>query len=352
MPVTIVVGGQYGSEGKGKVVALTATRSRAPWVVRCGGPNSGHTTRVNGYECVLRQLPSAIDHSEATFCIAAGGVIDEDLLVEEIKFCGLPRERVIVDANAVLLDDFDRRAEASLVGTIGSTGSGNGNALSRRLLRSQGVRLAATSDRLREFVTVQKLAPTLHDLIDQGCPVIVEGTQGFGLSLLHASGYPYVTSKDTTASAFASEVGLSPRHITSIIVVIRTFPIRVAGNSGQLEGELSWESIQSISGGYCLEPEYTSVTKKLRRVGRFDLDLVKLACRYNQPTSLAVMGLDRLDHRNRGVMDASELTDSASQFLNYLASELGVPIKLIGTGFSTHEAIELHSSLGQVPLHV
>ena len=352
MPATIVVGGQYGSEGKGKVVALTARGFRAPWVVRCGGPNSGHSTSVDGMERVLRQLPAAAGQSDATLALAAGCVVDEQLLIEEIHACRLPRNRVIVDPRAILLDDADCGAEGALISAIGGTGSGNGAALARRMLRSPGVRLVESSTELREHVTVRCVAPELHDVLDRGGDVVVEGTQGFGLSLLHGAGYPFVTSKDTTASAFAAEAGLSPRQIDEIVLVIRTFPIRVGGNSGVLPNEISWADIQSISGAPNVEPEYTSVTRKLRRVGRFDIELVKAACRYNQPTCLAIMGLDRLDHRVRNARDRSDLADSCVAFMSMLKAELDVPIRWVGTGFKTNHAMDLHASQRVVRAHV
>jgi len=89
MPVTIVVGGQYGSEGKGKVVALLARSKPTACVVRCGGPNSGHTTSINGREVVLRQLPASIGVSKSLLAISAGAVIDEDVLAK--GSCPFPR---------------------------------------------------------------------------------------------------------------------------------------------------------------------------------------------------------------------------------------------------------------------
>src|SRR5690349_11726246 len=97
MGVTIVVGGQYGSEGKGKVVALTAARHKEPWVVRCGGPNSGHTITINGEQTVLRQIPAGASHSNALLLMSAGCAVDASVLLEEVRRLGLPRERVVVD---------------------------------------------------------------------------------------------------------------------------------------------------------------------------------------------------------------------------------------------------------------
>ncbi len=308
MGCTIVVGGQYGSEGKGKVVALCAVRANRPWFVRCGGPNSGHTVGIGGREIVLRQVPAGAVRSDALLLISAGCVVDEDLLVAEIDELGLPPERVVVDPRAVLLIPEDRETEQPGVARIGSTASGTGAALVRRMMRREEVALVGSSERLKAKVRVESVAPLLHDHLDRGNDVIVEGTQGFGLSLLHGPAYPYATARDTTASGFAMEVGLSPRDVTAIIMVIRTFPIRVGGNSGPLQDEISWEQVRALSGAPAVLPEYTSVTKRLRRVGHFDLEMVKMACRYNRPTSLAVMGLDRLDYQNQGIKHASELT--------------------------------------------
>ena len=84
MSVIIVVGGQYGSEGKGKVVALLAKASDSPWLVRCGGPNSGHTVTIDGKSVIMRQVPSCAEPEKATFCISAGCVVDEEILLREL----------------------------------------------------------------------------------------------------------------------------------------------------------------------------------------------------------------------------------------------------------------------------
>ena len=128
-------------------------------------------------------------------------------------------------------------------------------------------------------------------------------------------------------------------------MVIRTFPIRVGGTSGPFANEFSWEHIQAISGAPEVLPEYTSVTKRLRRVARFDLDLVKLATKYNFPTSLAVMGLDRLDFANTGITNLSKLTPKARDFLDKLEHETGKPISIIGTGFGTFDSLLIPGSL-------
>lgn len=350
MPATIVVGGQYGSEGKGKVAALLASRLSAPWLVRCGGPNSGHTVRIDGEDVVLRQVPCCAEPHKATFCVAAGCVIDEDVLLGEVNILDVDRNRIIVDPRAVIVTEEDREAERRELREIASTCSGTGAALARRMSRQARVRLANDSSALRTRCRIENVAPLLHDALDRGGDVIIEGTQGFALSLLHGPDYPFVTSRDTTAAGFAMEVGLSPRLINNIIVVVRTFPIRVGGQSGPFANEISWEEIRAISGAPAVFPEYTSVTKRLRRVARFDIEAVKVACQYNRPTGLAVMGLDRIDYANTGIADVRNLTPNAQSFLTAVELATGVSVEFAGTGFGTFDAIHLATSTPRLEL--
>lgn len=345
MPATIVVGGQYGSEGKGKVAALLAARSESPWLVRCGGPNSGHTVTLNGRDVILRQVPCSLEPHKATFCLSAGCAIDEAVLLREVEVLQIKRERIIVDPRAVIITEQDREDERRGLAVIGSTCTGTGAAMIRRMSRRTDVLMAGDSEALSDRCRVETVAPLLHRVIDSGGDVIVEGTQGFALSLLHGPDYPFVTSRDTTASGFAAEVGLSPLQIGRIVMVIRTFPIRVGGPSGPLPDEISWEEIAQASGAAAVHFEYTSVTQRLRRVARFDLGAVKLACQYNRPTSLAVMGLDRIDFANMGVQAPGNLTPKAQQFLRQLERATGVSVDLAGTGFGTHDAVPLRKTI-------
>jgi adenylosuccinate synthase len=350
MTASIVVGGQYGSEGKGKVVALLASRHSSPWLVRCGGPNSGHTVTIDGKQVILRQVPSCATPERATFCIAAGCIVDEELLIGELDSLGIDPVQIIVDPRAVLVTDEDREVERHQLVGIGSTFSGTGAAAVRRMWRRGDVALAKDSKALRNRCRVETVAPLVHRELDGGGNVIVEGTQGFGLSLLHGPDYPFVTSRDTTAAGFAMEVGLSPRQVAKIVMVVRTFPIRVGGPSGPLSDEISWEEIASSSGAPQPISEYTSVTKRLRRVGRFDLQAVKNACDYNRPTSLAVMGLDRIDHANLGVTEPAGLSVKARKFLDDLELATGVPVEFAGTGFGTFDAVHLLSHSYKIEL--
>ena len=161
----------------------------------------------------------------------------------------IDRQRIIVDPRAVIVTEEDREAERRALKDIASTCSGTGAASVRRMSRRSDVSLANTSNAILQRCRVETVAPLLHNMLDNGGDVIVEGTQGFALSLLHGPDYPFVTSRDTTAAGFAMEVGVSPRLINEIVMVVRTFPIRVGGPSGPFADEISWDEIRDHFGG-------------------------------------------------------------------------------------------------------
>jgi adenylosuccinate synthase len=181
-----------------------------------------------------------------------------------------------------------------------------------------------------------KDCPSLAKYIGDGLDVIlshedciIEGNQGFGLSLLHSPYYPYVTSRDTTASGILSEVGMSPFLIDDIILVLRSFPIRVAGNSGPLANECTWEDVTTYnaynSSNSKIVPiiEYTSVTQKIRRVGFFDPEIVKLAIKYNQPTKIVLNHVDYLSSTlDRQILNTQlrDIQDSIDRKIDYIGT--------------------------------
>ena len=115
-------------------------------------------------------------------------------------------------------------------------------------------------------------------------------------------------------------------------MAIRTYPIRVAGNSGPLPGEITWEDVQRESGYPYPISEFTTTTKRLRRVARFDWSVVDQAVAANSPTQIALHGADYIDYANYAATNWSDLTDSARQFVSGLEARLGVPVAFVGTG--------------------
>jgi adenylosuccinate synthase len=332
MPVSIVVGGQYGSEGKGKVAQHFARRSGARAVVRVGGTNSGHTSLGGDAEReVLRQLPTAALDADVLCILAAGSYIDLEILTAEVEHLALPAKRLVVDPGAMIITVADRDAEqtSDLKQRIGSTASGTGEAVARRTRRISAADLAGAQPELAPYLA--PVRPLLREMLEDGEHIVIEGTQGFGLSLLHSPHFPKATSRDTTAAGALAETGLSPLDVQDVVLVLRSFPIRVAGDSGPFGAPVtSWEQIALEAGHQGTLAEITSVTKKLRRVARFDPLIVREAIVANSPS---VIVLNHIDH-----VDAAAtmgLTPRASEFLSDVEAGIGRKIDLLGLGPDT-----------------
>ncbi len=336
MSLWVVVGGQYGSEGKGKIAAFITRTEGIDICIRCGGPNSGHSfVADDGSTILVRQLPTGFVSARTTLMIPAGALIDLDVLRDEIQFLRLDETRVRVDANAMVIEptDRDREQQLRLRERLSSTLCGVGSAVARRALRGSEVRLARdaaeSSHWLRGYL--DDVSARANQAIDRGKKVLVEGTQGFGLSLYHTAEYPKATSRDTTAAGFLSEVGLSPKLVTEIVLVLRTFPIRVAGQqAGALKGEISWESLQRESGYPYPVHEMTSVTRKTRRVGRFDWDLARKAAQVNRPTKISVNGLDYFNYFDREAESFETLSAQSQDFVFDLERRLEAQVWCVG----------------------
>lgn len=329
MPVTVVVGGQFGSEGKGKVAHLVAARSGARIAVRVGGPNAGHTVVDADRRLVFRQLPTASILPGVTCVLGPGAVIDPDVLLSEIAVAGLTPDRVYVDPKATVItaEDGSRERDLGLRSSVGSTLTGTGAALQRRIGRGRDVRLAKDEQALRPYLG--ETAAYLRDALQRDERVVIEGTQGFGLSLLHSPHYPYATSRDTTAAACVSEAGLSPLDVDEVFLVIRAFPIRVAGNSGPLKDEIDWEKLTAESGSSEKLIELTSVTARVRRVARFDPEIVRQAITVNRPTHIILNHVDYVDARACVV---GELSKKTREFIVQTERAIGARIALVGLG--------------------
>ncbi len=330
MPVTVVVGGQFGGEGKGKVAHFFAQETKARIAVRVGGSNSGHTViDPSGTPIIFRHLPTAAILPDVICVLGAGSYINPEILLSEVFRVGLTPQRLLIDPNAMIVTERELKEEknSSLRQSIGSTLSGTGAAVSRRISRDRSVLFAKDEKRLEQFV--KPVLPFLRENLEAGERIIIEGTQGFGLSLLHSEYYPYVTSRDTTAAAFVSEAGVSPLDIDHVVLVLRAFPIRVGGNSGPLPKEIDWEAVTGESGQQTPVLEHTSVTKTVRRVGRFDPDIVRQAIMVNQPTRIV---LNHLDYIDTSCGERRALTEKAFCFVADVQSMIERQIDYFGFG--------------------
>ena len=342
MPGIIVVGSQWGDEGKGKVVDVFS--AQADYVVRYqGGANAGHTLVVNGVKTVLHLVPSGILHPKTTCIIAAGVVLDLEEVTSEIaslREAGLvqnPEQLRISDQATVLLNYhrvLDQAREQALGNEkIGTTGRGIGpayedrasrkailfgdlfekdtlkdklhaslkekNFLLKEYYKAEPVDAEPLYKRLLELA--EMLAPyrckdaslMVHKALKSGKKVLFEGAQGTMLDLLHGT-YPFVTSSSTLSGSACVGSGIGPNSVQKIIGITKAYTTRVG--SGPFPTELKNDLGERIrkEGG-----EFGATTGRPRRCGWLDLVAMKYAIRVNGITSLALMKLDVLSGHDK-----------------------------------------------------
>ena len=328
----VVVGAQWGDEGKGKLVDVLS--ERADCVVRYqGGANAGHTVVIGEEQFILQQIPSGILHPSTTCVIGNGVVLDPETLFKELD--GLTGRgvdtlgRLFVSERAHLVLPYHKLLDAASEKSqkIGTTGRGIGptyedkygrrgvrvvdlrdasalrGLLTERLDRANRLlaMMGASPASLDEHVALlTRLAPRLlplatdtgllvHRALRSGKRVLLEGAQGALLDVDHGT-YPYVTSSNTTAGGASVGSGIGPTAIDGVLGVVKAYTTRV-GN-GPLPTEalgVGGEALQRIGG------EFGAVTGRPRRCGWFDANVVRYSVRVNGLTGLAVTKLDVLD---------------------------------------------------------
>ncbi len=335
MPVTIVVGGFFGDEGKGKIIAYLAKHDEPEIVARGGvGPNAGHTVVVEGAKYALRMVPSGFICESARLLVGAGVLINPEVLKQEVDSFGL-KGRVGVDRRCGIIEKEhieEDKSDKHLKGKIGSTGSGCGPANAARAMRT--ARQAKDVEELQEFLS--DVPQELNEAVDSEKGVLIEGTQGFGISLLYGS-YPFVTSKDTTASQMAADVGIGPTRVDDVVVVFKSFPTRVG------EGPFETQMSETKAAELHIE-EFGTVTRRKRRIGVWDGRMAAYSAMINGATMVALSGVDRLDPSCKGVREYEELSKEVKEFVAKIEHDTRVPVKLISTGPEVSEIVDLRAN--------
>jgi adenylosuccinate synthase len=335
--VDVIVGGQYRSEGKGNIAFHLAPEYDL--LIRVGGPNAAHKVYLaSGEKFTHFSLPSGTQAGEAQLVLGPGALVYPPELLSEIARCDVSAERLSIDPQVMIIEEADKELEKEdLVGRIGSTGSGTGAATARRIMRGEGVRLAEDVEELAPYVrSTQEILERAYIARKR---IMLEGTQGSGLSLFHGP-YPTVTSRDTNVAGCLAEAGIAPARVRKVVMVVRTYPIRVAGTSGDLTTELEWEDIERRSGLDGLaDAELTSKTNKLRRVGEPEWDLLRHAALLNAPTDIALTFADYLGTKNAEAWRFEQLTEETIQFIDEIERVTGARVSLISTGFMRDRGI-------------
>jgi len=399
---TIIVGAQWGDEGKGKIIDFLAKDYDV--VVRYnGGNNAGHTIYVNGKKIILHHLPSGVIYQEKINVMGNGMVVDPELLKEEIDL--LERSgfdihgRLFISERAHVIQQKHKEFEqdSGLAKRIGTTGRGIGPSYADKVYRT-GLRVADVLHLhhfLKPYVTDTSLL--VNDLIESGKRVLFEGAQGTMLDVDHGS-YPYVTASNPTAGGAIIGSGIGPTKIKEVIGIAKAYTTRVGegpfptelGNYEEVKkenAEITEEEIeQAHRGGEYLQgklmrikgSEYGATTGRPRRCGWLDLVILKHAKRVNGLTSIAITKLDVLSgfseikvctaydvegkithhmpaHLEKAkpvyvtlpgwkeeithVKHYSQLPEEARNYLNFIEANVGVLIEIISVGPEREQTI-------------
>lgn len=308
MPVDIVVGGQAGDEGKGKISAYLAVKNKYDYSIRVGGPNAGHTIFFKDRIYTLKTMPGGFVSPRTKMVLGAGTYIITDWLLKEIALTGTA-DRMIIDPHAVVIEPRHtaaERADARMMGKIGSVGTGLGAAVRDRVDRKK-LKFAKDEPRLRKYV--KDVPELLNKSLAKGSRMLLEGTQGMKLSNLHGE-YPFVTSRDTTASTFMGEAGLGPKYAGDVYAIFKPYVTRVG--PGLVAKEM--KDKKKLNKYHTAGREVGSVSGRLRRVGEFEMDVALQTVRINSATKLAITHIDMLEGADisRGV---KSFTGEARKFM-------------------------------------
>lgn len=284
--LNISADGQFGSCGKGLLNEYIGLNNHVDIAVSNASANAGHTFYYNGKKYVVKHIPvSGIVNKRSTIYLCAGAIINPAILLDEIDGYDIDPSRICIHPRCAIISDEDissERNESSATTKLASTQSGVGSALSRKILRS--AKLAKDIPELESMVSDLDL----QWLLDQGCTALMEVPQGMDLSLNAGYAYPYCTSRDITPSSAMADAIVHPSYIGNIMLVIRTFPIRVGniikdgreiGNSGEFWDdsiETTWEQLG-------VDAEITTVTGRVRRVASFSYSQYKKALSIFKP---------------------------------------------------------------------
>ncbi len=342
--VDVIIGGQYGSEGKGNVCAHLAKHYGV--LMRIGGPNAGHLVKEPEYKYV--QLPSGTgSNKDAKILIGAGSTLWLPQLLREIMDQGLSPSRLSIDPQAMVIDDEDRRLESGALQSISSTKQGVGAASARKITNrgnspmfGSPARLARDIDQLSDYV--RDVRAELDKHFAAGTPVLLEGTQGTLLSLHHGF-WPSVTSRETSAAGCLSDAGISPNRVRKIIMVVRTYPIRVGGPSGWMGRNITMEELADRSGipiEQFRKTEKGTISGVERRVAEFDWAQIRRSAELNGATDIAVTFADYLGIENQQANSFDELNDRARDFITRLERVAGTPVTLISKAFASNGVLE------------
>jgi adenylosuccinate synthase len=357
----LVIDGQWGSTGKGKLCGYLALKHDIQAAICDFMPNAGHTFVSNdGKKFINCQLPMSVLNKDCKILLGPASAINVDKLLQEIDTHKV-EDRLFIHPNAVIVTQEDRDYEISVLQRISSTLKGCGGSLSRKVMR---VALTAKDEpRLAKWIC--NTTEFLQKILISGGTVLVEGAQGFDLSLNHGHEYPYVTSRDVTPMSMLNNSGLPHTWLGDIYGCLRTYPIRVGnvfdeqgiqiGTSGPFysdQEEITWKYLENLSKSSESLEERTTVTNKIRRVFTFSLQQFDKFIYTCAPNKLFINFINHVNAIDKKTQTKDQLSDLSILWLSILQNHLtelnqklklniNTEIVLVGTGECNDDMITL-----------
>ena len=340
----IIVGAQWGDEGKGKISAYIVASDGAKYVARAGtGPNAEHGIFLKDEKTYLKtnQLPLGwIFSDDAKICIGSGVAIDSQKLFAEMFKYKLSKERIILDYRSPIItpENIINDASSTRMREIGSTMSGVGPCRSDFINR--------IAKQVRDFPDTFSgitgdVGAILNDACKRGEEVVIESSQGTLLSLAASPFYPNVTSDNVTATAAMDDVLLNWQYVRDVVLVVKSMPTREGsrysdGDMGKVE-ELSPEEIESMG---LFEP--SSIGGKMRRKAKgIDFDLLKYAVEINGATQIALTFIDHYDPESKNAKVEKDLGLKARLLIDKIEDMFNIPVTFVDTGKAYNNIIDM-----------
>jgi adenylosuccinate synthase len=391
----VVTDGQFGSTGKGLITSYLAQKHRPEFLSNTNMANAGHTAvNVDGTAYIAKAMPSAailrkwLPGYNPWIIMGSSSAFTLPQLIKEVEITGSV-DRLIIHQRAMVITEEHRQREnegKDSTKHLASTMQGCGAAIADKIQRLPGTKLAVDYEELSRFVFCKTWTrpssiledmslfdpfnvmckhhcEALHEYID--CVLratftfLHEGAQGFSLDINHGHSYPTCTSRGTSAIQNLADMGISPKFLGDVYLVLRPYPIRVGNviEDGVQQGysgggyddqvEIDWEEIARKSGmpleyaTILREKEKTTVTKRVRRVFSFSKRQLREAVMVNGATKLALNFANYIDWACFASSSRDKLTTKILDFIKMLEDDAGIPVTLVGTGPQYDHVIDL-----------
>ncbi len=353
--VTVILDGQAGSSGKGKICGYIAQKDNISISTNNWSSNAGHTYVNNKHNnIVVSHLPMAMINTSTKLCINAGATITPEILENELKKYEniIGKRKIYIHPRAMIIKEKHREQEKQLIRS-GSTFKGCGAALAEKIMRLPQTELI--KDYYNKFSDYAKSKIELTDtsiILNQSeGSILVEGAQGADLDINYGLDYPNVTSRQCNSSQLIADSGISPFKVKDIIMIIRPYPIRISNNtnigeqiySGDYAGskELTWNEIKKRCNSNIDIQEYTTVTKKVRRVFEMNWERLKYNVMINNPTQIVLNFAQYIDWNAYQCTNYNLLPTKVKDFIHKIEDITNVPVTMIGTGERNCDIIDL-----------